>query len=210
MQLPSTSELVHALIRLRNSKGWEQKDIAKRSHTSGGKPLTEDDVGHFERQKTQLNYDRLVKDILPAYGVADFDTFLDFCRGPSLADIRIIQTDDFSSSRITKGILDLHVSPDVLGPSRTRIDWITLEPGSETSWGAHDGHEFVLVLVGTVKCEFASEEKGPRQEHMLTRGMAVAFPGALFHRFLNPAQKPAKVVSGRPAHSGTAWKSGRG
>jgi quercetin dioxygenase-like cupin family protein len=149
----------------------------------------------------------LQQDILPSYHVDDFDLFVDFCKLPSLNDVTVIKEREFSRSPIADGAIDQYLDKGFLKAHRTRIDKVTFGPGTDqsTRWGRHDGHEFVLVLKGSVNCEFALDSGAEKKTFTIEAGDAVAFPSALFHRFVNAStSESAELVAARPSRSGIA------
>ena len=101
----------------------------------------------------------------------------------------------------------MFVAEDFLGEHRTRIDRVEFQAGtnSVTRWNNHDGHEFVLILKGTVECEFAVGKNDARIQHTLSSGDAIAFPSGLYHRFWNAsAEQEAMLVAAKPSNSRSA------
>lgn len=172
MRLPSPRELGDALRKWREDRGLTELEIAKSSERRSAKKFGPLQVGRWENSKQAFTYKRLIEDILPAYQIPNFDTFLDFCRPPSIEDVTVIEAGQFTPARLSDGVTDYFVAKPFLekGQHRTRIDRVVFAPGKSniTTWGRHEGHEFVLVLEGAVDCEFAVDEDAPRKRHSLT------------------------------------------
>jgi hypothetical protein len=207
MQLPPPELLRAGLRRWRDSRGWTAHIVAQRSKQHSKNPFVRRQVNKWESGDSRLDYATLVNDILPAYQIEDFDTFVDYCRQPSLNDVVVIQASEFGHNPMAPGTVSHAVARAFLKEHRTRIDRVTFAAGApeSTSWAPHLGHEFVLVLKGTIKCEFAVGEFDDRREVTLTDGMAVVFNSALFHRFSNgDNSRDAEIVVAKPTHAGTA------
>jgi hypothetical protein len=209
MKLPTNQELGAGLRRWREETNHQKtvKIMAEKLRKSG-KNVTMAKIASWERGKS-FNYERLVKTVLPTYKIEDVDIFLDYCRVPRVSEIAVIEAIKFLPSLLEIGIESKHVNPDCLGENRTRIDVVSLKARttSGTPWTRHDGHEFVLVLIGKVACEFAEESDGERTLHTLTKGMAIAFNSGLYHRFLNPFDEDAEVVAAKPTFGGIAGRN---
>lgn len=207
MKLPSYIEIRAGLRRWRDAHGLTARDVAVASKERSQTPFRHGQVAKWETGSTGIDYRRLCEDILPAYGIEDFDTFIDYCQLPSMDDITVIEAADFARNPILHETICWFVRPNFLKNHRTRIDRVSFLPGKAkpTPWGAHYGHEFVLVLEGAVKCEFAMQPTGPRQTYTLTKGMAIAFHSQVFHCFYNDSETAtAELVVAKPTHGGTA------
>ena len=208
MRLPNEAEIGSGLRRWRDLHGWSAKHVAQESKRRGKQEFSEGRVNKWEKGRTSFTYKQLEESILPAYRIDDFDIFVDFCRPPSLDDVTEIDAKSFTASPIAlDGAIDQYLNKGFLKAHRTRIDKVTFRQGKgqTTPWGAHDGHEFVLVLQGSVNCEFAVTADGPRKSYTISEGGAIAFPSALFHKFSNASDsEPAVLVAARPSHSGIA------
>lgn len=188
-----------------------KQDVAERSKQKGvsKNPFKARQVTAWESGSTGLDYRRLVEDVLPAYRIDDFDTFIDYCIPPTLADITVIEDAHFGAIPIAPGITNKAVGLGFLNNHRTRIDRVEFSgkaPAEPTSWAPHNGHEFVLVLEGSVVCELAANEHDTeRFTRTLTEGQAIAFHSGLYHRFSNASEtNRAKLVAAKPSHSRTA------
>lgn len=212
MILPSPEQLGLALKKWRRDHGGSsQKKIAKESEEHSKNSFTHQQVGRWENATQTFTYKQLVEDILPAYQILDFDTFLDFCRGPSVEDVTFISADQFTPGHLSEGVDDFFVARPFLEKRqhRTRIDKVIFRPGKTnvTKWGCHNGHEFVLVVKGAVVCEFAVNKKDTPLTRTLTTDMAVVFTSSLFHRFGNASDTDdAVLVVAKPTNGRTADK----
>ncbi len=211
MKLPTPKQLGAALRKWREDRGKTGPEISQESEHLSKKAFAPLQVVRWEGGKQSFSYKRLVEDILPAYEIHDFDTFLDSCRCPSLDDVTVIPANSFTRSEIREGVRDFYVTKAFLEKSqhRTRIDRVVFSAGKQntTDWGNHNGHEFVLVLKGVVTCEFAVNKRDCRQPHTLTTGMAVVFPSSIFHRFANASDtEEAVLVVAKPTNGRTADK----
>jgi hypothetical protein len=203
MRLPDHKSIGAGLRRWRGSHNWTATDVAKQSDNK----FKSGQVTKWENGKSSFSYKKLVEVILPAYEIDDFDVFVDFCHPPSLTDIAVINTVDFTKSPIAPGTVAEYLTAGFLKDHRTRIDRVTFAANASepTPWGRHDGHEFLLVLKGAVVCEFADREHDERKKYTLTTGMAVAFPSSLFHQVSNANKsEAAEIVAARPSRSGPA------
>jgi mannose-6-phosphate isomerase-like protein (cupin superfamily) len=206
MQLPTSEQLRIGLRRWRELRNKTASDVATESRR-GNNAFSSGRVTKWESGKTGINYKRLVEDILPAYQIEDFDTFIDFCLPPSIDDITVFAEKDFGNNPIVPGIAVQSVSVGYLNKHRTRLDRVMFEPGKkqQTSWAPHIGHEFLFVQKGAIVCEFAVEERGQKKTVVIKAGMAVAFPSALFHSCYNNSDtESAELMVAKPSYSGTA------
>ena len=209
MRLPSDEIFRAGLKRWRTMHNMTAEHVAAESRRKelGIRSFRRAQVNSWENGLTRISYTALVEQILPAYHIEDFDTFIDFCRVPSCDDITVINKDDFGKNPIAPGTIARSIGIDFLGNHRTRIDRVTFSPGTKkpTRWAPHDGHEFVVVLKGSVTCEFAVEEHGEIKAFTLDTDMAIMFPSALYHRFYNASNDvEAELVAAKPSFSGTA------
>jgi len=209
MQLPDPIQMGASLRRWRESIGFTAKKVADESRAKAKKPFGQAQVNKWEKGTQTFTYRRLIQDIFPSYRIDDIDVFIDFCRHPGLEDVTVIKAEEFTRSPIADGAIDQYLNRGFLKSHRTRIDKVTFPKGKApgTSWGSHDGHEFVLVLRGAVTCEFAVEVSGEKLIRTIAAGDAVAFPSALYHKFFNASEtEEAELVAARPSRSGTADK----
>lgn len=204
MKIPGQKELGDALRRWREQVGRPVDEIAMQCGVQAKQ------IGKWEKGTVAFTYKQLVEKILPAYRVEDFDLFIDFCGKPTLADVVIIPADHFTPFHITDHTIDYIVATDLVERTRTRIDRIKFGPGTNqvTRWGAHGGHEFVLVLQGSVTCHFAEDNDVEHAKpYRLEAGMAISFPSRLFHKFANASESEgAELVAAKPSRSGVAGR----
>ena len=178
------------------------KDVVANSKKGDRVGFTEQQASKWEHAQTSFTYEQLVDDILPAYKVADFDVFLDFCHHPTVSEVTHVT--QFVPDIIGEGAHVTFARPTFLAGHRTRIDIVTLDPNASTTWKAHNGHEFVYVLDGEVVCEFAENLAGERHRQQVPKGTAIAFHSGLFHIFRNNGKKKALLVAARPSCSSSA------
>jgi hypothetical protein len=206
MQLPTQEQLGIGLRRWRELRNETARDVAAESK-GGNNPFRATHVTKWETGKGSFSYKRLVEDILPAYHISDFDTFIDFCLPPSLEQISVFTETDFGNNPIVRGIVVRSVSVGYLNQHRTRLDSVTFAPGQkpQTAWAAHAGHEFLFVQKGAIVCEFAMKEKDDRKREVVKAGMAIAFPSSLFHSCSNYSDsEPAELMVAKPSYSEAA------
>lgn len=86
---------------------------------------------------------------------------------------------------------------------RTRLTVIKIQPGGETGWHHHHGHEFVYVNRGNVLFEFSETENGSRKRKPILRGGAVCLSAHAFHNFLvaDTERSAAEIIVSRPTKS---------
>ena len=135
-------------------------------------------------------------------GRADLDRFVDYCQAVQMDDVAKLTTDDHNEIRALVGSKNLgkvrRLDPSSLKSNRTRIDILSWDPEMRTPWRQHEGHEFVHVLHGEVRCKFAETEDGEPTEYVVRQNEAIAFPSKLFHEFWNPTDKKIELAVARP------------
>ena len=163
------------------------------------------ELRRYERGEVAVPLPKLFQTVLPAYGIEtvnDFDLFLDRLFGMSNTEARVFKRDGISEIR-AEHVTTHQVDPRGLFPHRTRVDVHTIRAGQQTQWRSHGGHEYVLVLDGTVDCEVSETEHGVRTTHSLRQGEIIALPNFVWHTIRNSGRGDARVAVARPSKSPT-------
>src|SRR5213075_627461 len=93
------------------------------------KSLSASTISQIENHGKGIAFQRLVDDILPAYGIkdiGDFDLFLDYCINRSLDGIAIIRKKEEDVRQGPTGTTEYLISPQKLKGNRARISIIDI------------------------------------------------------------------------------------
>lgn len=218
MVFPKKQTLARALRLWREARRLGPSDVVRASRSYSKSPFDKGAIQGWESGKSSPTCERFVEDICPAYEIRDLDVFLDFARlcedgfceeeldgsrlvlkQKALDEIVVVK------KRTDQAIFDVNVkfsAPGTLGRNRSRIDEMTLPAGHRTTWNAHGGHEYLMVLAGKVRCFFGlmdNRKEEPDDHCELSAGEAVAFPSVIFHAVENIGTETATILVARPA-----------
>jgi quercetin dioxygenase-like cupin family protein len=209
MKVPDKKALGTGLRKWRNHHKWKVPEIAASSKNVSEKPISANLLYKWEEGTLTPSYDRLVKDVLPAYGIDNLHKMVvflaSFCQGePEMgADIKLIKKDELSSNTAL-GIAIFYAEEDDIKPHPVRIDRMEVKAGKQSKITAHPGYNYLLVIDGSVQCSFWSNRKraegkasNPDRVVKLGKGDAVAFPTDLPHKIEATKEAHAHVVIAR-------------
>lgn len=196
-----------ALKAWREIRGWSARDVAKRSEDESECPFSVATVHKWEKgnndpkpkRPVYPSFDRLVDDILPAYGIESLDQFLmSYCSNarPDVGSIRHI-----SHAHLNKdeklGVLIEYADPELLGPEHPfRIDIMTVPEKKASTPARHKGYNYLMVIDGKAKCHFTDASNQQRTVE-LHAGDAVAFHTDLRHH-TEAVGGDTRIVVARP------------